>query len=129
MVLTKSFHDRPCEVFAPPTDNPKNHFMAFELSGYLTISTCVRGSGLNTDVIASPLLSFSLPPETAQSVSAFVRNSCPRVLDKNGSVEYLYFCFRRSSKVPRAPEATIIPFEEYIVLLLLKKEVMCFVSI
>jgi hypothetical protein len=27
------------EVFAPGTDSPKNHFMAFELSGYLTIST------------------------------------------------------------------------------------------
>ena len=58
MVFISSFHVLLPEVAAEPTERPKNHFIAFELSGYFTISTCVKGSGLKTEVIAKPLLSF-----------------------------------------------------------------------
>src|SRR5450759_84333 len=39
MVFVRSIQVLLKDVSAPPTERPKNHFMAFELSGYLTTST------------------------------------------------------------------------------------------
>ena len=102
--------------------------MALEPSGYFTISTWVLESGLNTEVIARPLLIFTVEPDTAQRVSAFVLSSCPKVSDSKGSVQYLNFCLRRSSSVPRAPAAITSPFDLYVIRFLLSMAVIFFVS-
>ena len=73
----------------PEMDKPKKGFIAFDLSGYLTNSICVLGSGLKTELMAIPLFNFSFAPETAQSVSELVRTRCPSLSD-NLSAFYIY---------------------------------------